>query len=310
VNLGELIVEVYEALAEPSDLYPYTAGTTTLDMASAGALRLTSWINRAYKRIINWKFPNGQQVRFDCQEGEVFFQSMLLTGTVASATSTTAVLDTGVDAEADRYNGCLLEITGGTGEGQMRLIVATTAGRQVTVHEAWTTTPDDTSTYAVYKRSYRFRPSTATDADENIPLSAVNEIAAIRRLTDLADLSDLGLGGRTETYTSNLLTKGTPTDYIKQGSGVVFDMAPDSARWYRLEYVRIPPDLALAADEPDIPETFHEAVALYAIWWGLKRAQESGNAYATKRDIEDIMSSLKQNLEMAFEREDIGGEVY
>lgn len=303
-----MIVEVYEALGEPSDLSPYTTGTT-LDLAAEGAIKILGWLNRAYKRILNWKFANGSQVRFPAQEGEAFFKSMVLTGTVASASSSTVVLDAGVDAEADRYNGCIVEITAGTGEGQRRLIVDFSGSRVATIDHDWDDEPTAASTYAVYKRTYKFRDSSATDADENISLSPVSEVAAISKLTDIKALSEIKRAGRIDDFPSSLLTVGIPMAYIPKGSGLVFDLAPDGTIWYKLEYVRVPPALALATDEPELPDSFNEALLLYAQWIGLRRGQEWGGAYATKRDIEDVMASLKTSLEMSFEREDIGAVI-
>jgi hypothetical protein len=305
MTVSEMIVEVYEMLGEPSDLFPYTAGTTTLDITTPGAIRILKWINRAYKRIINWKFPNGSQIRFPMQSGEMFFSSVVRTGTVVSAGASTVTLDSGVAAADDRYNGCLLAIVGGTGSGQSRLITDFTAARIASVNRDWDTTPDGTSLYEVYRRLYRFRDPAAADVSDHIALSPVDEIAAVLKVTDAGSLYDLTQGGRIETFSTSLENSGIPTCYITQ-NGILFDVYPDEARWYRLEYSKIPTELTALTDSPDVLDSFNEPILLYAQWIGLRRSQEWGGAYASKKDIEDLMSSLKSSLEMAFEREDIG----
>jgi hypothetical protein len=303
MTVEDLVVETFEVLGEPSDLEIYTGGV--VDIAQPGTIKILKWINRAYKRIINWKFPNGSQVRFNVQSGEAYFSTKVLTGTASAGTSTTITLD-GLIAEADRYNGWLVEITGGTGAGQKRLIVDFYSSLLATVSHAWDVTPNATSVYALYKRRYWFREPTALDIIDNIEISPVNQIATVLKLSCPEDSEDLPQGSRTETYMTDTLNSGDPSSYIPLGDSILFDIAPDTVKWYRLEYSKIPDELTTLTQEPMIPASFHEALLLYTHWIGLRRSQEWGGAYSTKRDIEDLMSSLKTSLEQAFEREYIG----
>jgi hypothetical protein len=310
MTLQEMIIAVYEEMGEPSDLSPYQAGTTVFDVTTAGAVKIRGWINRAYKRILNWKFPNGQQVRFPSQSGEIYFKSMVRSGTIYSSTSTTATLDSGVDANADQYNGCVLSIDSGTGAGQDRLIVDFDIARVATVNRAWDVNPDGTSTYTVYRRRYYFRDPLAPDASENIQASPVSSIAAPLKLIDVTNKSEIDMVDRTEGFATDMETHGDPSGYLWKGNAIEFDVAvDDSDIWFLLEYSRIPPDMALAADEPEMPVSFHEPLVLYACWIGLRRSQEWGGASMTSKSITELMSSVKTGLEMAFERNDIHVEV-
>lgn len=72
------------------------------------------------------------------------------TGTAQAGTSTTITLKSASNSTNDYYNGLSISITGGTGSGQIRIIedyVGST--KVVTVDRAWTTTPDNTSTYSI-----------------------------------------------------------------------------------------------------------------------------------------------------------------
>lgn len=72
------------------------------------------------------------------------------TGTAQAGTSTTITLKSASSSTDDYFNGYYITITGGTGSGQIRLIedyVGST--KVVTVDRAWTTTPDNTSTYSI-----------------------------------------------------------------------------------------------------------------------------------------------------------------
>lgn len=71
-------------------------------------------------------------------------------GVAAAATSTSITLASGASAVDDYYNGDLVHIDYGTGEGQVRYISDYNGTTKVaTVSEAWTTTPDTTSEYIV-----------------------------------------------------------------------------------------------------------------------------------------------------------------
>jgi hypothetical protein len=71
-------------------------------------------------------------------------------GTLQSATSSTAVLRSATSIADDLINNAQLEITGGTGAGQQRVITDWVSSTDTaTVSPNWTTTPDNTSTYIV-----------------------------------------------------------------------------------------------------------------------------------------------------------------
>jgi hypothetical protein len=308
MTVQELITAVYEELGEPSDLYIYN-GSGTFDMTQAGSLKILLWLNRAYARILNWKFPNGQQVRFPCQDGETYFQGKVPSGTVVSATNSTVELDTAVLAVASAYTGCVVRIDGGLGAGQVRFIVDYSAARVATLNRNWDTNPDATSTYKVYRRKYSFKAPADPDVSENISLSPVNSVASPRRLSNVTDKTEIPIDSRTQGFDTNLEQYGVPCSYIWLGNAVLFDVAVESTDWFLLEFTKIPASLTLATEEPDIPKSFHEPLVLYTCWIGLRRAQEWAGAYSTKRDIEDLMSTLKTGLEQAFERNEIHVEV-
>lgn len=85
-------------------------------------------------------------------------------GTAQTGAGLTITLRVGANATDDYYNGKFVTITGGTGAGQRRKIADYTGASKVAlVSEAWTTAPDNTSTYeinkgggvALYKGVYR-----------------------------------------------------------------------------------------------------------------------------------------------------------
>lgn len=85
---------------------------------------------------------------YDTSVGAVPSQGVVDRGTLQAATASTAQLRSAFSIADDRVNGCQIEITGGTGFGQARYITDyDNATDTATVSPAWTTVPDNTSTY-------------------------------------------------------------------------------------------------------------------------------------------------------------------
>ncbi len=70
--------------------------------------------------------------------------------TAAGGASATITLDSGASATNSYYNNCLVYVTGNTGVGQVRRIRSYVGSSKVaTITPAWTTNPDNTSTFAI-----------------------------------------------------------------------------------------------------------------------------------------------------------------
>lgn len=89
-------------------------------------------------------------------------EKVQVTGTATAATSTTLTLGSAVWTSS-AFVGFLVEITAGTGAGQVRPITANT-GTQLTVGYAWTTTPDTTSVFEVRRQGIAAGVATAATA--------------------------------------------------------------------------------------------------------------------------------------------------
>jgi hypothetical protein len=81
-----------------------------------------------------------------------FETGILSTGTVSSATYNTATVST--TYTANQYTNYIIRITGGTGIGQYRLIKSHTTNI-ITVSKAWSTQPDNTSTFEIVANNNR-----------------------------------------------------------------------------------------------------------------------------------------------------------
>jgi hypothetical protein len=310
MTAGEIAAQIWRNLGEPSDLDPYTG--TAVDFTTAGGTILLRWINESYKRIVSWKFENGRQVRFASLESEAYFETALLSGTagVVNTASTNSVtlnsVGFTVSAEDDFYNGWVIEVTGGTGSGQYRIIVDYSGASQTaTLHKDWTTNPDATSTVELYKDFMEFVASTSSKVQYNISLDPSQVLLASLKLSNLDSGSDLSYAERRESFASAYdAPSDDPGSYYTFGNKIFFDSPVNANVWFKLECMKIPTALAAIGDVPNIPAQWHWALVLATTWIGQMENGETGEAYATYRSLETFMARTKEESDMAFERAD------
>lgn len=306
MTVQDILTEVYENIGEPSDLLPFTTAgdPTTFDITLSGAQRLLGWLNRAQQVISNWKFRDGRLLRFRNLFSSLYFQSYVYTGTLTAGTSSTVTFPSGASLYDDVYNGWIVEITAGTGVGQVRLIIDYDGDSlTATVHEDWTTIPDSTSVVSVYKGFEKFLLSTDVEATFNIPVSATSEMCSILKVHDLKNKVDLVPRERVNFFTTSVTEKDTPTTYWEYGNTLYFNSPIDEVRSYEIKYVKYPTNLTLASDIPEIPIPFHEALSMWCTWNGHKRNRDAQLAYSVKRDLIDFMETMRESREFQMEFE-------
>jgi len=296
-------VDLYESNGQDPQLDPYTGGA--FDISSAGSVKMLGWLNRGYRVITNFRRPSdGLLVKFPRKEATLLFQTSVITGTLVSATSTTVTFDGSASGTADVHNGWYLEITGGTGSGQIRMVVDYDTSRTGTVHLAWDTTPDSTSTYLLSKREMKIANPLDSDASYHITADPANSIASILKIVDLEYQKEIPHAGRVESFAGSIKLSARPSAWYDYGNGIVWDVAPEEAVWYLMEYEREFTALELASDEPQIPLQWQEALYLWCLWKVRTWSMEPNAAYGAKRDFYDFVSSLKLPQETMFDRTD------
>jgi len=255
MTVQQMIIEVYENSTENSELDPRTAGA--FDITSDGAIKCLGYLNRAYEFVCSYKEQAGRPLRFEELKSISRFQLDLEDGTCqAGSTTANIVLAATASAVDDYYNGWVIKLDGGTNSGEYRVIVdydgATTTA---TVNRAWTTAPDATTTYDLYKNFYSL-------SDMNI--SPQDRVFGILKCWDLYQKSEIHYGSRDSEYIQNLETAQVPTEYIFKRDQLIFNYPYNVARWYEVEYYTLPSELAGADESPVIPEGFHQAMIFYA----------------------------------------------
>lgn len=309
MTVQDAIIEVYEALGEPSNLDPYTDGS--FDLTKSESQKILKWLNRGQHVVMNYKFPNGRRITFRANEATVLFKSAVVEMAVLAATSTTIQLDNSgdelhgaADDAEDMLLNWVIHVSDGTGEGQTRYIVDYDDSTwTATVSEAWDTTPTTASTVELSKRAQFFRGPSAYDLEFNIPV-ARNEIYTVMKITDMKSRSPLAITTRDENFPRSLVSRGRPGAYYLFEDRIEFDKAPDEEIWYLVEYRKVAPEVSAASDEFYVPKPWDEAIVLWAMQRGYRLAQESDDAYATKRDFEDFMQRTQEEYESRMDREE------
>lgn len=305
MTLQEIIVEIFEGLGEPSDLNIWDTDGVTIDPDGKGWPRLTRVVNDAAMALTMWKWPNGHQVRMRSSEAEAMIKTQVTVGAVSAWSNPTMTLSG----------------PGITTSMRGRLIVGATSGATglVWYHNLSTTMilTKITGTFVAlesvsfYQRDYRFDDSTTLAlTDPGIPY-----LAASGRPLEVIQVIDADTGAvldettKTEKFSVVDSSIGSPATVARTYGGFVFDVWPTAGLTFLVRYSKGPAVLTIndATVEPDLPAQFHRGLVLYGIWWGLRRAQESNDAYATRKDLEDFMARTKTEFDI--QDDNVSGQI-
>ncbi|NOR84698.1 hypothetical protein GQ473_01130 [archaeon] len=137
VNNGEMTIGL--GISEDDSRYCNSTLDVNIGEPIPGVFRVSGRFN------VNIK----DKTQYDQWDSGSDIGTTLTTGT-ASAGGATTLTDSGEGWSVDAYAGKNVEITSGTGAGQVRNVISNTS-EILTVNTAWTTNPDATSVYKVVK---------------------------------------------------------------------------------------------------------------------------------------------------------------
>ncbi len=152
-------------------------------------------------------------------------------GTAVAATSDSITLDDVAADTDDAYNGMSIEITGGTGARQVRIVTNYDgAGKVAGIDSAWDTIPDTTSAYRILDLAPELVLADYERSDTNEPgqrkgLSGFSEIDEISFVYSPNALAVDGLAGALITHCENLKDRFAIID-AAQGSANIASLNP------------------------------------------------------------------------------------
>jgi hypothetical protein len=137
-----------------------SAGSGTISIVAVGTTKALNdglWMYEASQAEINYRgtyfglrISKPASCKDSCVSVALDEESALIRGTLASATASTAVLDSAGSATNDFHTNGTLWIVGGTGAGQFRSITAYVGGSKTcSIDRNWSVTPDATSQYVI-----------------------------------------------------------------------------------------------------------------------------------------------------------------
>ena len=301
MTLEEIRNEIWKATGELTDLDPST------DTSYNGGPYLNFVIKMAQDRIASYKTMRGRILRFNHLIGEMFHKEAPISATLASdgTTSTIVLPSTSFDGNDDQYNGWIVK-----SGGEYRLIMDYVGSTYTaTLNDDLSTAPAAGDEITVYKRFAYLLPSVHPWAADHIVLPSTTDkyradgnLFEILNIDDINENTHLAHSQKGKTFVTQLTTIGDPTSWYRFGNKIYFDSAPDEAKWFRLEYYRMPLEMTLDADEPDLPEPFHYAIVLWGIEWVYRREGESSEKYSTKRDFVEFMEQTLMAVDVQDER--------
>jgi len=289
VTLIEAVQDIYEGLGEPSDLrYGPRGNTLVVDLVdptlAAHWQRLVEVVNRAQNKIATWKFPNGRQLRFKKSSSKTLFRSQIaietLSGTLADYFVSGTIVGT--------YNSTdswVLDIN-----GELFQVIDQGAGT-LTLDRPLTSTFVN-STGTLRRRRYYWSPvapGTVGSIGYSVNGGIPNSVHSIE--------TDSGTSIELVSKLPFTLSVADPTQAFCTSDAIEFAEAPDTVQTFLVHYASGPVNFGVTLAEQTqqlwLPGQYHEAIVLWGLWWGYRRAQENSSAYSTKRDLDDFLARVR-----------------
>jgi len=272
MTAGAIIQKTWEELGEPSDLNPATIGVP----------KFINALNDAQDVVAQWIDNRGRKVFFRELYDSVQFKTVVLTGVMdQEAVGASIIVPVAVVPLAPgRYVDWIVRIN-----GESRLVLASLAsgGQNLLMLSSGFGSDVLGQDFVLAKRVYRLAGDDAVETGDV-------RVAEIERLFDMADGTQL-----TEVASRDFLTTpivGVPGQWRHVGTGVMFDVAPETERTYLMHVVKLPNRVNGQTDQIELPEAFCQAVQMRMVWWGYRRMQDFQAAYASKKEFEEMMTRL------------------
>lgn len=300
MTLDEIMDDVWRAAGEPTDLNPDT------DTRYSNGPLLRWVVNQGQNAIATWKDRGtGGTPRVFELYGELFFKSVVIEGTVTSASSgSSIVIESTTDTlgtTVDQYNGWVYD--DGT---EKKLVVDYDGAYTLTLSDALTTTPSAGDTFSLYKRHFLLLPSGDALVGEHIQRPGAGslyhsegQLIAPVRIEDIEEQRTLEKVPYQDGYMSQLTTTGDPTEWSFYGNKIYFNYLLDEEKYFRMTYKRLPTPMSNLTDTPELPEVFHYGLVLWALEWVFRHYGETADKYSTKLDFQDFMRTTTSAVELA-----------
>jgi hypothetical protein len=304
MTLQEMIIELFEQLGDDTTLDPYD-GAGVFDLTTAGATRCMNWINYGYEAVSSWRLRDGELVRFTSM-----FKNANVVLRDSGELEVMGEGDGYIDVEDFDYQlpMTFTRVVSDTGK-RLRVLYAQEAAPNVRLFLDTKDHQIETGDkVTLHRMDYVFSDDNTTNNETDfgtISLPGAGRIVTPLRFIDTTNNRVIEpFDYSTTTFTPDLLQNDSDIMFFEPHTkGVMFN-APFVGDYgpMILEYYSLPTPLSAADARPEIPENFHIAIVLWATWFGLRRRQDYNSAYATKRDLEDVMLHATKQTDHSFDK--------
>lgn len=276
---------LWEMLGEPTDLDPVGPDGVTIDQNSSGYRKMLGALNLGINAVAAYKDGrSGRQFRW---RGRQAWQYV-------SLTPVTAALQADVDKGSR-------QLTFGTGAGAEYLVQLGTEVRVITQVAGATYTVDrgfdrayDAGAKVIYCPRY-------------LQLSLDNtKFIELLTIYDQQTSRELLRSTRNDVFARGFASD--PARYYRVGDRVYLDSVRlDEARQYRVDYLRLPPDMVLPTNNTGLPIAFDWAVILWAAAWGFARILDPQQRAAYRAEFVNEMRSKQNEFDVEAEHNPLVG---
>jgi hypothetical protein len=318
-SVSDMLIEVYENLAESTDLYPYGATYGVVDVTTPGAQRLLKWLGRAYRKVCSTQLADGTFMRFRSLERRKFFTSNVVTGVVASVPAANQVSITGLIQGHD-YTNWIVDIGAPDADsqgGEQHIVISSDTSNPpvLTIADTFYSTPAVNETVNVYKKWWAcsLLSGPSYHAGEFIPVDPKEDFGSALWIYDVAMQKDIRRYDERSPLYKQVLTQLFPAMFIDLetpsggwgvggiGGGIEFDVAPVNGATFEIHYYGLSEELTSASQKILVPDQFSEMIIKWATKTGMLRDREWDGAYALRKEFETDMQTAIQDGALRFE---------
>jgi hypothetical protein len=296
MNAQDLVRKVFENSGEPSDIGAVFDAAGAVDWEGQGTVHLLAQLNHAQRVLAYYQDKFRRPLRFDCLYKQIHFTPWRVSTTLRSISSVASVqgdpvMDEGryevgpfdLNSSLFQWYGEILDDAFITIGSQTRRIVGfdppvgTPATIMVITDQPFTGTIAVGATVILSRKTMRF----TTNAGKRLfCIYHPDGIYTPSTVYDDKTGTELSEARKTKETYGAAPTVGPSTEWSRVGNSVTLGMLPQDVRPYTLWAWTFPTAMEEADDEPELPDTTHHAIALYAGYLESLRMEEYTDAQA------------------------------
>lgn len=277
MTVGQILLQAWKQLGEPSDLNPS-------DTTGTGRSYLLQGLNRAISAVAFFKDSQSKEhYRFNQFRKEVYIKYTPTTGTGQLGGSTSVLVLSALPAGETDLAGAIVTV------GDETVVIASNTGVTCQLVDDLTATSTGQS-YTLYPRWLRIPGGT--------------EFIEVLKVEDMTNTIELNRSGQEIDHLEEMTTVANPSAYYRIGNKIYFNTVPTETTYFRVWLFRSPATVSIDSDTPELPESMHFGIVLWLVYWGYQWMNEPTDAYAAQNRFTNYMRTTKNEMDVRNEMTD------